>query len=279
MKIDRVILALNNNKLYTPYFNIVAPIWKNIFKIKPTLIFNGTQEEFENNNFNLDGVDYLIINKEDKAAASNIREHSWSITWSLFWGAAHFKNDICLLSGIDQIPLGKFFINKIEDVAEDKFIITFSDAYLKYNKDTLGYFNTNTNIMYPSSHLIGKGEMFKKIFQINLNWKDEVQKVYSCKDKYYFSNPNTPWGLDECYASDMINQYPNQNDIIHLNIFWNYWNKNRLYLDCNKIRFTDILNIEIENYSELLLVNKNDLDCIQTIKKIADLLKDSRKDF
>lgn len=275
MKIDRVILALNNNQLYIPFFNMVAPIWRDIFNIKPTLVFNGTKEEFDNNNFEKHGVDFIILNKESsmQEGTANLREGSWAITWSLFWGAAQFKNDVCMLSGIDQIPLGNFFIDKIKNIPEDKFIISFSDAYSKINKDTLGYFNTNTNIMYPSSHLIGKGSMFEKIFNINLDWKTEVEKVYSCKNKYYFSNSfNTSWGLDECYASDMLCQHLNKDEIVYLNIFWDYWMKNRLFLSQNSC--IDFSKIQIQNYSELVLNDKSELfACMGTIKNLISLLK------
>ena len=45
MKIDRVILVLNNNPTYTHFWKVVSKVWKNNFNIKPTLIFNGTQKE------------------------------------------------------------------------------------------------------------------------------------------------------------------------------------------------------------------------------------------
>lgn len=255
MKIDRVILALNNNKTYTYFWNIVAPVWKNIFNITPTLIFNGTQEEFNSNNFDTSLGDYIIIDNITEFSESN---PDWSVTWSLFWGASKFPDDVCLLSGIDQIPIGDFFFKEVLKFDNDKFIIGFSDAYSNYNKDTLGYFNTQTNVLYPSSHLVGKGSKFKEIYKILDNWSDEISKVFNTKHRYHLNNkfyPNKLWGLDECYSSEMISSFEKKEEIIHLNIFWEYWFKNRIDLDGNINSNFDINLVKSRYYSELTCKN------------------------
>jgi hypothetical protein len=251
MKIDRVILSLNNNETYTFAWNIVAPIWKNIFNITPTLIFNGTQEEFDNNNFNLSFGDYIILNIVPEVSESN---PDWSVTWSLFWGASQYPDDICLLSGIDQIPIGDFFFKEILKFDDDKFIIGFSDAYANYNINSLGYFNTQTNVLYPSSHLVGKGKKFKEIYEISDNWNEEVVKVFNTKNRYHLKNnfyPNKLWGLDECYSSEMISIFKKQEDLVFLNIFWNYWRENRIDLGGNLNVNFDINLVKSGHYSEV----------------------------
>ena len=251
MKIDRVILTLNNNKTYTPSWNIVAPIWENIFNIKPTLIFNGTQEEFDSNNFDLSFGDYIILDSIPGVSEPN---PDWSVTWSLFWGASQYPDDVCLLSGIDQIPIGDFFFKEILKYDDDKFVIGFSDAYTNYDINTLGYFNTQTNVLYPSSHLAGKGKKFKEIYQILDNWEDEIVKVFNTKDRYHLKNNfylNRLWGLDECYSSEMISIFNKQEDIVHLGIFWDYWYKNRIDLNGRINHNFDIDLVKSGYYSEV----------------------------
>jgi hypothetical protein len=251
MIIDRVILTLDNNKIYTPFWNIVSPVWKEVFNITPTLVFNGTAAEFEENNFDMSFGDYIIIEKVPEVCESN---PDWSVTWSLFWAASKFADDVCLLSGIDQIPIGDLFFKMVNEVEEDKFIVGFSDAYRTYKKETLGYFNTNTNILYPSSHLVGKGSKFKEIYDINDDWKSEIVKVYNSKNKYYLNNnfyPNKLWGLDECYSSDKITLFEKQDEIVHFDIFWEYWFKNRIDLGGNINVNFDINLIRSGYYSEL----------------------------
>jgi hypothetical protein len=255
MKIDRVILVLNNNPSYTHFWKVVSKVWKDNFNITPTLIFNGTQSEFDGNNFGIPPEDYIIVNKVPEVSEPN---PDWSVTWSFFWGASQFPNDTCLLAGIDQIPLGDFFFKKISEFSDDKFIIGFSDAYKNYTKDTLGYFNTVTNVLYPSSHLVGKGKKFKEIFEINDKWEDEVLKVFNSQDRYHLQNNFYTvklWGLDECYASEKISVHKNQEDFIHLDIFWDYWVKNRIDF-CGKINSNFDINLLKEgHYSELTTKN------------------------
>jgi hypothetical protein len=255
MKIDRVILVLNNNPTYTHFWKIISEVWKNNFNIKPTLIFNGTQKEFEDNNFGIPPEDYIIVNTIPEVSESN---PDWSVTWSFFWGASQFPNDTCLISGIDQIPLGDFFFKKILEFSDEKFIIGFSDAYKGYDKNKLGYFNTATNVLFPSSHLVGKGKKFKEIFEIDDEWQDEIFKVYNSRNRYHLNNkfyPGKLWGLDECYASEKISVHKNQEDLIHLDIFWNYWVKNRIDL-CGGINSNFNINLLKEgHYSELTTKN------------------------
>lgn len=232
MKIDRVILSVDNNPTYTVFWNIVSKIWKEKFNINPTLFFHGTEKDFINNNFNVEGCDYKILNNLPEISDPS---PNWVVPWSLFWGASLFEDDVCLLSGIDQIPIGNYFFDQLSKIEDDKFVIGFSDAYKTYNKDTLGYFNTKTNVLYPSSHLVGKGKNFKKIFTIEESFEDELNKVYNSKDRYYlnnkFYNDSKLWGLDECYASEKLSAHENKNEIIMLDIFWNYWHPRRIDLN------------------------------------------------
>jgi hypothetical protein len=273
MIIDRVILAVDNNKIYTPFWNIVSPVWKKIFNINPTLIFNGTVEEFQENEFDMRYGDYIIINKVEECSESN---PDWSVTWSLFWAASKFKDDVCILSGIDQIPIGYLFFEKLLNIKDDKFVVGFSDAYKEYNKDTLGYFNTNTNVLYPSSHLVGKGSKFKEIYNIDDEWVDEIKKVYNSKDKYYLNNnfyESKLWGLDECYSSDKIALFDKKDDIIHFDIFWKYWYKNRIDFGSNINLNYDIDLVRSGYYSELTCkeynYRKNEIEyIISNLEKI-----------
>ena len=255
MKIDRVILVLNNNPAYTHFWKVVSEVWKKNFNIKPTLIFNGTQSEFDGNNFGIPPEDYIIVNKVPEVSEAN---PDWSVTWSFFWGASQFPNDICLLAGIDQIPLGDLFFRKISEFSDDKFIVGFSDAYKNYTKDTLGYFNTVTNVLYPSSHLVGKGKKFKEIFEINDKWEDEVLKVFNSQDRYHLKNNFYTvklWGLDECYASEKISIHKNPEDLIYLDIFWDYWVKNRIDFCGHVNKNFDINLVKQGHYSEITTKN------------------------
>lgn len=227
MKIDRVIFPLNNNKNYTEYWNVFGPVWTKRFDIKPTMVFIGTEDELQSNNFNTSIGDIVRIDPISEVIEGY---PDWSVTWSIFYGASLFPDDICLTHGIDQLPLCDYFFDATKNIADDKFIVGFGDAYKGYSAQTLGYYNTQTNVMYPSSHLVGKGKIFKDIYNIDNNWKSEIIKVYNNKDRYLLKNkayPNSSWGLDECYSSELLSMY-NQEQIVYFDFFWKFWQPRRI---------------------------------------------------
>jgi hypothetical protein len=252
MKIDRVILVVDTNPTYTIYWNIVSQVWLKKFNIKPTLLFYGTEEEFKQNNFIVDNLDYKILNPIPDISNPN---PNWVVTWALFWGATQYPDDVCMLSGIDQIPISTFFFEEISEYNDNHFVVGFSDAYKNYTKDTLGYFNTQNGVMYPSSHLVGKGKMFKKIFEIDEIYENEMRKVFDSKHRYHLNNKfygdSKLWGLDECYASEKIASYPNQSEIKHLEIFWDYWHPRRIDLNGNINSDFNVDLLKEGYYSEL----------------------------
>ena len=83
--------------------------------------------------------------------------------------------------------------------------------------------------------------------------------------KYYLSNDN--WGLDECYSSDKISSYHNQNEIYYLKELSKFWFPNRIDLD-GGINDNFILDkVSSGLYSEL--TTKNYFEYENKIKEIV----------
>lgn len=271
MKIDRVILAVNNNPVYTQHWNIVSPIWEKKFKIKPTLVFYGDEYEFKSLNFDTSKYDFIILPKLNEFSEQN---PDWVVTWALFYAASKFKNEICMLSGIDQIPLSSLFFEKIKDIDNDKFIIGFSDAYKTYDKNTLGYFNTKTNVLYPSSHLVGSGNNFKEIFDIDDEWYNEVKKVFTSKDRYYLNNKfysSKMWGIDECYSSEKLSLYKDEKKIEKLDFFWEFFYPRRIDID-GRINFDFNKDLLIDGYySEVTCKNIHNGKLLEILNMVENI--------
>lgn len=249
MKVDRVLIALNNNPVYTKFWNLVAPLWSDRLNIKPTLIFFGNDHDIIQHNLN---TSYDIVKVENNSYGK------WSIPWGLFWLSTLFPDDVCMTCGVDEVPLNFDFFNEISSISDDKFIIGFSDAYYGYNNDTLGYYNTSTNVLYPSAYVVSKGSKFKEIFRIEDDFLSELSKVEKNKVKYHL--PNDLWGIDECYYSDMIYNYNNPDDIVYLD-YYKKFGPRRLY----DVNFdTDLLKNGY--YSEFTSKNTD----IDSIKKIIN---------
>lgn len=272
MKIDRVIFTLNNNPKYVPFWNVNSYVWKHKFKIQPTLIFNGTKEELDNCSFSFEYGDFLLVDRIEDVSESS---PDWSVTWALFWAATQFPEETCVFSGIDQIPIGNLFFEKIKEIEDEKLVVGFADAYKKYTPSTLGYFNTVTNVLYPSSHLVGKGKLFKEIFEIDDSWETEIRKVYNSKSRYHLQNNfyrGKLWGLDECYASEKISIYNKPKMIHYLEIFWDYWFKNRIDLQSLTNNKYD-LNLVKEGYYSEFTTKKFTSDKL-TIDSIVDNIQE-----
>lgn len=249
MKINRVIFPLNNNKNYTSYWNVFGEVWRDHFHIKPTMVFVGTQSELESNNFDQTIGDIIRLDPVNEVIE---KFPDWSVTWSIFYVASLFENDVCITHGIDQLPLSNYFFTQVEKIQDNKLIVGFGDAYATYGPDILGYYNTQTKVMYPSSHLVGKGALFKSIYQIDDSWETEIKKVYSNKSRYLLKNKyyaNSSWGLDECYSSELISKY-DQSYIEYFDFFWKIWHPRRIDRGGQNLNYSCDL-IKLGYYSEL----------------------------
>lgn len=214
MKIDRVLFCLNDNQTYTKFWNINSKIWKTKFNIIPTLIYVGEEEDIQKNKLSNEYGDILILPKYSKdLCKGSVRQ--WYITWALFYGATKFPDDICMTSGLDQIPLSTVFLEKIEDIKEDKYIVGFADAYGR--KD-----------LFPSSHHVGKGSIFKEKYEILDDWYEEIERIYQSRNLYKFHNLHDDyWGLDEAFSSDFL--VKKSEDVHFINNFFHVvWNSRRI---------------------------------------------------
>tara|TARA_R100000700_G_scaffold40089_1_gene54702 strand:- start:26352 stop:27179 length:828 start_codon:yes stop_codon:yes gene_type:complete len=227
MKVDRIITTLNSNPLYADFWNIFSPIWNERFNLRPTLIYVGSAEELSDSNLSKDHGDIIRVDRVDAVTVS--AKPDWSVTWALKWGASQFPNDVCVTSGIDEIDLSDFYFDLLKDIDEEKYVIGFDDAYEGYTPDTLGYHSNIPHAFYPTSHLSAKGSTFKKIFNIEDRWEDEITKVFSHRGNYTL--PPNLWGLDECYASHCIDSYSKNVDdsvFVKLGMFRKQWLPRRI---------------------------------------------------
>ena len=111
MKIDKVILASNNNSQYLDFWPLVSEAWKRI-NVEPILIYTGKEKiDLPGNiiNFYVEGLDPVFV-------AQNIR----------ILAPALFPNDNSITADIDDLPLSKsYFIDNVKNVPEHMFVVSF----------------------------------------------------------------------------------------------------------------------------------------------------------
>lgn len=245
--VDRVLMCLTNNDNYIDFWNYISKVYRVKLNTQPTLIFSGTEEELNGlkNSGRLSTQYGEIIHLPRVDGVTYDPKLDWTCTWGLFYGASLFPDEVCMLSGIDQIPLsGKFFdlLNNINP--REKYVIGFADAY------------GHAGASYPSSHHAGMGSFFKTIYGIEDKWEDELRKVhdhrYLCTNLAEFPNF---WGLDEAYSSKVLRDCITKGSEVPLafvNDFFRWWRAGRIDRVAGAIQLTpDVLqSVKASNYTE-----------------------------
>ena len=202
MKVKRIVFCLNNSPLYSGMWDIVSKVWTEKSDYIPTLIFVGTQEELDLEVKDSYGEVYLV----EKHPEFIVRpELDWTVMWSCYWFMANkFPDEVCMLSGIDEIPCNNLLENMTKDVPDDKYIFLLGENPYNRTKDT-GYLVAN-------GWSVAKGSTLKRILKIEDNLKDELKRIWESKDQFAAAIPDNHqtlnrhnwWGMDEAYISYAI---------------------------------------------------------------------------
>jgi hypothetical protein len=191
MKINRVILATNNNPLYYDFWNPLSKVYKEKFGIEPTLVWLGTEDEYAQTNLTNEYGEVLIVEPNPNYRIA------WQSTWSLFWATQHYPEDTCIIMGIDQVPLSTMFFDMVKDVPEDGYAMLIDDAYLPH------YWNKDGSAS-PSSYHVAKGKTYSKVYGFELEFSMEAKKVYESGVKAFWEEGEGLWGIDETYSCDKL---------------------------------------------------------------------------
>lgn len=142
-KIDRVILASDNNPTYLEFWPIVAKAWTQIVGVRPTLaLIAGSDVEVD------ESLGDVI--RFEPIAGIPTSLQAQVIRWLL---PIYFEDEVSLVSDIDMIPLCKdYFIKSVANVPEDVFVTYRASVDPGH---------------YPMCYNAGMGRSFKKLFGIN----------------------------------------------------------------------------------------------------------------
>ncbi|MBA3954444.1 hypothetical protein H0X48_03950 [Candidatus Dependentiae bacterium] len=145
LKLDRVILATNNNPLYIEFWPYVAKAWTQLIGIKPTLALIADEDV---------KIDESLGDVIRFKPLPGVPDGLYAQVIRLLL-PAYFPNDGCIISDIDQLPLQRsYFVNTIASVPDNQFIV--------YNNWCYG----KTTPRYPMCYVAAKGQVFKKLFDI-----------------------------------------------------------------------------------------------------------------
>lgn len=238
MKIDRVILTSNFNSLYYDFWDQISKIYKEKFDIKPTLIFLGSEEELNIANLS---TEYGDIIRVDFPKNKDV----WVCTWALFYYTKYFLDDVCLIMGIDQIPMGTYFLrDSIIEYDDDSYLMLIDDAY----KLTSNAKKWDEGGYSPSAYHIAKGSTFVDIYNFEEDFEDEIDKIESMNFRNLFGD--RLWGLDETYSSKVLNESNMRDRIFALSKFSEILRGRRVDCHRNNEPFYDLNRLDHNYYIE-----------------------------
>ena len=201
MKIDKVILASNNNSQYLDFWPLVSEAWKRI-NVEPILIYTGKEKiDLPGNiiNFYVEGLDPVFV-------AQNIR----------ILAPALFPNDNSITADIDDLPLSKsYFIDNVKNVPEHMFVV-YRWGFI-------------TETMIPICWTLANGKTWKSIFDIN-DETDIINKLISWYPIVYRKGHKN-WYTDQLKLKKYISKF---NSIDRTPLEMAHYQLSKLYLKQQK---------------------------------------------
>lgn len=173
MKINKIITACNENRIYSDFIEINAKSWKKLYDI--TIDIAIIAKDPDNSSLVDHAKKYCNVHvfKEQEGILSSVQA---KVSRLLLASKEIFKEDICALSDIDMIPLQPVLFSPFENVPENHLVMWGYDhpAYVGIDRGK-----------WPMDRTIAKGSTFKEIVNpANLNDFDllEYWKNYKLID-------------------------------------------------------------------------------------------------
>lgn len=178
-KIDRVVLATNDNPDYIQFWPIAAKAWQEIVGVRPTLALIGGQDV-----------------QVDESYGDIIRfEPIPGIPTSFYAQCVRlllpclFPTEGCVLADIDLIPLQKrFFTKKIARIPDDHFVVYRNKAYWFFKKRIYMCYNAARGETFRDIFGIQTYEdiprLIKEWWQIGFGWDTDEKMLYRCLKKW-----------------------------------------------------------------------------------------------
>ncbi len=201
MNIDRIVFCLNASPLYSGMWDIVSKVYTQKTKYKPTLIFVGTKEELYNEVKHDYGEVYRVDPVPEYVVNPNL---DWTVMWTCYWYMANkFPDDVCMLSGIDEIPCNNMVGEIAKQVPDDKYFFPLGP-------------NPYGNNIVANGWSIAKGSVLKNVLGIEDDLRDELKRIWENKDDFCKRVPQNHhdvrsrgwWGMDEAYISSVVYGHP-----------------------------------------------------------------------
>ena len=176
MNIKYVIVSMDDNPLYTPFWDVIRPVLIKRIQIKPILVKISDRDQIT------DYSDYII---HEIKSIPNI-DTGFQAQISRLFVPKFYTDDVCMTSDIDMLLINKdYFFNNTKSIKDNKFIILGADAY-HYKR-------------YPICYNVAKGSTF-----IELLGLENVSFEKFC---YQLQKRNQGWDTDELFLGERVDAF------------------------------------------------------------------------
>lgn len=186
MKINRVLIGADDNPLYLPFLPIVSLAWQKLLGIKPTLAYVPSDGKIKDwmKEYCQDIVVYDIPKEIKRGSAATFCAR---LLIRAIW-----KEDICMVSDLDMIPLQKdIFLNLPKNFTKDNFLSIGYDAFKNGDGSPTDPAVKNSNFRkFPSCYTIATSNVWKEI--INPRDLAENELLNSWHDHRDFDAQESP---------------------------------------------------------------------------------------
>ena len=244
LKLNCVLTAVNDNKLYLDFIPIFVKTWNKLYPetdVKIVLIAKNIPKEFEEYSRNI-----ILFEPIENISTSFISQY----IRILYPAILNYSNGI-LITDIDMLPMNREYFSKhIKNIPINKFV---------YMRDEL-----ITKRQFYICYNIATNKVWKQIFKINSidDIKDRIKKVYN-KINYIDGVYNHAWNTD-------------QFELFKYVTFWNRYTRNLVILEDNKTKYNKIDRGHCDITNETIVNNiKNgkytDYHCLRPFKKYEEI--------
>jgi len=202
MKIDKIILASDDNPNYLDLWKYVSKVCKLTLGITPVL-FHITDE-------------YSDFFQDEYGLVKKIKKHpdiptSFQAQLYRLYGTKFFSKETCLISDIDMFTFNyDYFISQVSKFDQDDFIIFLSDAYDLSRSETQQMWALNRT---PMCYVLGKGETIHTLIGSNCDFNEFVERVSHFDFGYEFPL----FHRDEIFLGKCVLRNFNNINIVKLN--------------------------------------------------------------
>jgi hypothetical protein len=187
MKIGRVMLVWDGNPFYQDFYDMHLKLWP-LLGIKTGLVFVS------------DGKNYSLIPKEGDIRVVEDRStvpftpppgRNWKATMAIIHGPTLFPGEVVMVTGLDQFPASRRFIDAVADVPEDSFATCIGDRRHVTTNHAVAHCDVWRRIMAPAP------KDFTELIEWTWARKQDVSG---------YGNIAIGWGNDEVLFANLIKE-------------------------------------------------------------------------